>query len=421
MRASSSALRDHEPELLARLPAGVERDALARETKAIQRRREVVDGAGLLRIALARGPGGLSLRGIAAWASLRGIAELSTPGVTDRLNQASGFLAALVERLLAAQASGAELRWPGRILRLADGSCVSQPGSAGTDWRIHGVFALGGGVSPLELTDPQGGEALLRGAPLAGEIRIGDRTSARASVLRRFRAESGGRADVIVRRYRAAPARPADRAAQDARGHRSQPSGVAPCRDAERQDARPPQPGRRGVHDAGDLAAPARLQRAGHARRRPPAMADRARVQAPEVAAADRPAADPHRARIAELALRTPHPGPARRRPEPASPASFPPRTCSAPTTRPLSGPCRRPSSCSSSASAPCRSPPSSAQETRGIAPSPTLRHTEHLSSALRCRDHLCAHGGAGGGAATRLSFLPFGLYSRPNHAEAPP
>jgi hypothetical protein len=185
------------------------------------RRREVVDGAGLLRIALARGPGGLSLRGIA---------ELSTPGVTDRLNQASGFLAALVERLLAAQASGAELCWPGRILRLADGSCVSQPGSAGTDWRIHGVFALGGGVSPLEPTDPQGGEALLRGAPLAGEIRIGDRTSARASVLRRFRAESGGRADVIVRLDRAAAAHPGGSAVRPDR-RSARPAGrVGPAR-----------------------------------------------------------------------------------------------------------------------------------------------------------------------------------------------
>jgi hypothetical protein len=196
----SAAVDDHFPELLARLPAGLDLDRLARETKAIQRRREVVDGAGLLRIALARGPGGLSLRQTAAWASLRGIAELSNPGVKDRLNQASGFLAALVERLLAAQASGAELRWPGRILRLADGSCVSRPGSTGTDWRIHGVFDLGrGGFSHLELTDQQGGEALARGAPLAGEIRIGDRNSARAAVLRRVRAESGGRADFIVR------------------------------------------------------------------------------------------------------------------------------------------------------------------------------------------------------------------------------
>ena len=200
MQDAASVLTDQFAEVLARLPAGLDLDRLALETKAIQRKREVVDGAALLRIALARGPGGLSLRQTAAWASLLGIAELSNPGVKYRLDQATDFLAALVERLLAAKVPGAELRWPGRILRLADGTCVSKPGSTGTDWRVHGVFDLGrGGFSHLELTDQHGAEALERGAPLPGEIRIGDRNYARAPVLRRFRAQSGGRADFLVR------------------------------------------------------------------------------------------------------------------------------------------------------------------------------------------------------------------------------
>ena len=186
MQDTASVLTDQFSDLLARLPAGLDLDRLALESKAIQRKREVVDGATLLRIALARGPGGLSLRQTAAWASMLGIAALSNPGVQYRLNQATEFLAALVERLLAAKAPGAELRWPGRILRLADGTCVSKPGSTGTDWRIHGVFDLGrGGFSHLELSDQHGAEGLERGAPVDGEIRIGDRNYARAPVLQR--------------------------------------------------------------------------------------------------------------------------------------------------------------------------------------------------------------------------------------------
>ncbi|MGC1459676.1 MAG: transposase [Steroidobacteraceae bacterium] len=193
-------MTDQFAELLERLPAGLDLDRLALETKAIQRKRELVDGVTLLRIALARGPGGLSLRQTAAWASMLGIAELSNPGVKYRLNQATDFLAVLVERLLAAKAPGADLRWPGRTLRLADGTCVSKPGSTGTDWRVHGVFDLGrGGFSHLELTDKHGAEALERGAPHPGEIRIGDRNYARARVLRRFRAQSDGKVDFIVR------------------------------------------------------------------------------------------------------------------------------------------------------------------------------------------------------------------------------
>jgi hypothetical protein len=200
MQNVASVLTDQFSDLLARLPAGLDLDRLAAETKAIQRKREIADGASLLRIALARGPGGLSLRQTAAWASMLGIAELSNPGVKYRLNQATEFLAALVERLLAAKAPGADMRWPGRTLRLADGSCVSKPGSTGTDWRVHGVFDLGrGGFAHLELTDGRGAEALERGAPHPGEIRIGDRNYARATVLRRFRAQSDGHADFIVR------------------------------------------------------------------------------------------------------------------------------------------------------------------------------------------------------------------------------
>lgn len=159
----------------------------------------MVDGAALLRIALARGPGGLSLRQTAAWASLQGIARLSNPGVKYRLDQAAGFLGALVERLLAAKMPGPDLRWPGRTLRLADATCISKPGSTGTDWRIHGVFDLGrGGFSHLELSDQHGAEALDRGALHPGEIRIADRNYAREPMLRRLRAQGGG-ADFIVR------------------------------------------------------------------------------------------------------------------------------------------------------------------------------------------------------------------------------
>src|ERR1700760_426316 len=112
MQDTASALTDRFSEVLGRLPAGLDLDRLALETKAIQRRREVVDGAALLRIALARGPGGLSLGQTAAWASMQGIAELGNAGVKYRLDQATEFLAALVERLLAAKLPGPELRWP---------------------------------------------------------------------------------------------------------------------------------------------------------------------------------------------------------------------------------------------------------------------------------------------------------------------
>ena len=87
-------------------------------------------------------------------------------------------------------------------MRIADGSCVSKPGSRGTDWRVHGVYDLGaGGFSHLELTDKHGGEALDRGAGVEGEIRIADRGYSAAKALRRFVAsvKQAKGADYVVR------------------------------------------------------------------------------------------------------------------------------------------------------------------------------------------------------------------------------
>jgi len=62
MHHTASPALDEYAALLARLPPDLDLDALAFEHKAIRRRREIKDGATLLRLALARGPGGMSLR-----------------------------------------------------------------------------------------------------------------------------------------------------------------------------------------------------------------------------------------------------------------------------------------------------------------------------------------------------------------------
>jgi hypothetical protein len=66
MQDVASVLTDQFTDLLKRLPAGLDLDRLALETKAIQRKRQLISGSSLLRLALAHGPGGLSLR--QAWA-----------------------------------------------------------------------------------------------------------------------------------------------------------------------------------------------------------------------------------------------------------------------------------------------------------------------------------------------------------------
>jgi hypothetical protein len=186
--------------VLARLPAGLDLDELARRHRALLRRRRVGGGETLLRLALARGPGGLSLRQAAAWAGLSGVADLSNPALKARLDGAVEFLDAIVAELLARRAASESLLWPGRSLRIADGTCLRQPGGQGADWRLHAVLDLGrGGFSHLELTEGRGAEALDRGAPVVGEIRIADRGFGRAPAIERFHRAGGGAADFIVR------------------------------------------------------------------------------------------------------------------------------------------------------------------------------------------------------------------------------
>ncbi|WP_166143729.1 hypothetical protein [Methylosinus sp. RM1] len=79
-------------------------EALALEKRALMRRRGVPDAKALLRLALARGPGGMSLRQTAAWAQLSGVADSTDASLNDRLHQSCDFLAAIVTHLLQAKA-----------------------------------------------------------------------------------------------------------------------------------------------------------------------------------------------------------------------------------------------------------------------------------------------------------------------------
>jgi hypothetical protein len=200
MPQTASLPADQFDEILGRLPADLDLDALALRTKAIERPRKIAEGSSLLRLALARGPGGLSLSETAAWASMIGLAEMSDPAIKFRLDKAAEFLEEVVAHQLAVRSTGASLRWPGRFLCAADGTSISQRAGSGTDWRVHGVFDLGrGGFSHLELTDKHGAEALDRGAPVPGEVRMGDRNYASAKRLRSFLEQSNGQADFIAR------------------------------------------------------------------------------------------------------------------------------------------------------------------------------------------------------------------------------
>jgi hypothetical protein len=114
-------------DILSRLPCDLHLDQLARDTGAIRRVRNITDAADLLRLGLARGPGGKTLKQTAAWSRMSGVAELSAPSLAVRLHQSVGFFAAVTSRLLAAGRPPAKpALWRGRCLHLCDGRSRSR-------------------------------------------------------------------------------------------------------------------------------------------------------------------------------------------------------------------------------------------------------------------------------------------------------
>ncbi len=151
-------------------------EASARETKALQRKRKIQAASDLLRLVLAYSQCDWSLQQVGAWATAMQVsaASMSTTALHNRLRQCQPWLSRLVGQLL--QAVPAAAPPTGVRVRLMDATVICQPGSRGTDWRIHlswnaGTLSLDG----IELTDGRGGESLTRHLPQADDIGIADR------------------------------------------------------------------------------------------------------------------------------------------------------------------------------------------------------------------------------------------------------
>ncbi len=130
-------------EVIAPLANLVDLDETARTHGALLRRRAIKSGEGLLRLAVAWGPGGLSLRQAAAWAGISGLAELCDSALLRRLRKGADWLESLVQAILETRAPVAEsLGLQGRLIRLVDGSTVGVVGSDKPGWRLHAGFDL---------------------------------------------------------------------------------------------------------------------------------------------------------------------------------------------------------------------------------------------------------------------------------------
>ena len=96
----ASTLDSQWPELVGAISQAIDLEATVVSSGALIRRREIRSGAQLLRLALAYGPGGLSLRSAAAWAGVREGASLSDTAVMNRVRGAADWLGEIAGALV---------------------------------------------------------------------------------------------------------------------------------------------------------------------------------------------------------------------------------------------------------------------------------------------------------------------------------
>jgi len=161
--------------LLSYLPPRIELERSASSWGAIRRVREISSGSDLLRLMMAYGFCGMSLRRTAAWAGDIGVANISDVSLLERFRKGAEWLGHVLATKLADHTALIPESMPKLKARLIDASTVTRIGGKGVDWRLHLTLNLASlKVDAIELTDSSGGERLSRFKFQPGEIVVGD-------------------------------------------------------------------------------------------------------------------------------------------------------------------------------------------------------------------------------------------------------
>lgn len=161
------------PYLLALLGGEAKVNALAFDTGAFVRRRELRSPAEVLQLILTWAVAERSLRETAALAAQAGMADVSDVALLKRFTRAGKWLGSLLAERLSVQPAPKAVASRVRVL---DATAVSARGSRGTDRRLHMSIDLRSSrITSLELTDARGVETYQRHTFSPGEIVIADR------------------------------------------------------------------------------------------------------------------------------------------------------------------------------------------------------------------------------------------------------
>lgn len=150
----------------------------AKELGALKRLRNFKDSESLLRTLLIHLIDGCSLRETAVRVRVGKIAEVSDVALLKRLNQSGEWLRWMAVEMMQTWIPKlpSDLFPTGLNVRVVDGSHISEPGSTGSNWRIHysiRLFSLQ--CDEMKITDTSIGETFKRFSVSQGDLLIGDR------------------------------------------------------------------------------------------------------------------------------------------------------------------------------------------------------------------------------------------------------
>lgn len=169
-------IKDEWPVLKRFLPEGWEEKAF--KLGALKRKKKIGSADTLLRVLFIHLADGKSLRTTAAYAHEAGLCSVNDVAILHRLKKSSEWFRwmamELIEQthinLLSEQFSTKF------NIRLVDGTVIKEPGSTGTDWRIHYCVQLASlRCDYFHISDPSVGESLLLYPVEKDDLLIGDR------------------------------------------------------------------------------------------------------------------------------------------------------------------------------------------------------------------------------------------------------
>lgn len=162
--------------LLRLLPAGWEEKAL--ELGALTRRRKIDSARTLLRVLMIHLASGMSLRTTTAYAHEAKLCTINDAALLHRLKVSEQWLHWMCVEILKGinRHSGIEKLGSRFQVRVVDGASISEPGSTGSDWRIHYCLRLDNlRCDTFRITSPRDGEDFQRFDVSPGDLVIGDR------------------------------------------------------------------------------------------------------------------------------------------------------------------------------------------------------------------------------------------------------